>query len=199
MPKMEHRKSVHTHCNLVSGDNGTGSSGGSSSGGGAAGGGGGGGGLISRIEYLSTLPEPCVQIAILQSFQSPPQSSPPPLPHHHQQQQQPVNSPPHAKAATTCNLLNHINTSSSSSSSSSSSGSYDNHDNHGRSVVIGLSQRGKLFCGESLLVAGVSSFVANVTLDVLMYVTTGTRPVLQFVSISALAAMDPLAMEGNIL
>ena len=172
LPKKEDRKGVRTCCDLSGRGRfmgeGRGEDGSRGRGEGRGGGGGDNGtrgGLTSRTEHLSTLPESCVQIAILQS-------SPPP--------------------------------SSSSSSSSTNHNNYGTHntnndgiDTTGKSVVIGLSPRGKLFCGESLLVAGVSSFVANVTLDVLMYVTTGTRPVLQFVSITALAALDPLAMEGN--
>ena len=65
-----------------------------------------------------------------------------------------------------------------------------------RDVVVGLSERGKLYCGESLLVAGVSTFVVNKPLGALMYVTTGTRPTLQFCSVAALATLDPLADEA---
>lgn len=53
-------------------------------------------------------------------------------------------------------------------------------------LVIGLSARGKLYSGETLLVAGVSSFAVNIPLEVLMYVSTGTRPLLHFCSFKAL-------------
>ena len=53
-------------------------------------------------------------------------------------------------------------------------------------IIIGLSSKGKLYCGEILLVAGVSSFTLNIPLEVLMYVSTGTRPHLHFCSFEAL-------------
>ena len=182
LPRTEHRKTHHTQCDLadrcltgpykpghtnltgpyksshtkIDGD---GSDHGnySSDGGGNSDGGSRDGGLVSRTEFLSLLPEPCVQIAILQP----------------QQQQQPPQS---SSSGHTSNVRNNVP---SGCSGPSGNDSNDATGSHGRSVVIGLSQRGKLFCGESLLVAGVSSFVANVTLDVLMYVTTGSnrRPV----------------------
>ena len=53
-------------------------------------------------------------------------------------------------------------------------------------IIIGLSGKGKLYCGEILLVAGVSSFTLNIPLEVLMYVSTGTRPHLHFCSFESL-------------
>lgn len=53
-------------------------------------------------------------------------------------------------------------------------------------VVIGLTSKGKLYCGETLLVAGVSSFALNYPLDVLLYISTGTRPLLHFCSFRSL-------------
>jgi IKI3 family len=53
-------------------------------------------------------------------------------------------------------------------------------------VIIGLTARGKLYCGETLLVAGVSSFTLNNPLQVLLYISTGTKPLLHFCSFAAL-------------
>lgn len=53
-------------------------------------------------------------------------------------------------------------------------------------VVIGLTSRGKLYCGEILLVAGVSSFAVNYPLEVLLYISTGTRPLLHYCSFKSL-------------
>lgn len=53
-------------------------------------------------------------------------------------------------------------------------------------VIIGLTARGKLYCGETLLVAGVSSFTINSPLQVLLYISTGTKPLLHFCSFAAL-------------
>ena len=53
-------------------------------------------------------------------------------------------------------------------------------------VVVGLTSRGKLYCGEILLVAGVSSFAVNYPLEVLLYISTGTRPLLHFCSFKSL-------------
>lgn len=56
-------------------------------------------------------------------------------------------------------------------------------------LVIGLTNRGKLYCGETLLVAGVSSFALNYPLQVLLYISTGTKPLLHFCSFAALRYM----------
>jgi hypothetical protein len=53
-------------------------------------------------------------------------------------------------------------------------------------VAIGLTSKGKLYCGETLLVAGVSSFALNYPLEVLLYISTGTRPLLHFCSFTSL-------------
>ena len=57
---------------------------------------------------------------------------------------------------------------------------------HTGDLVIGLTNRGKLYCGEILLVAGVSSFALNYPLQVLLYISTGTKPLLHFCSFAAL-------------
>lgn len=61
-----------------------------------------------------------------------------------------------------------------------------------RVLVLGLSSRYRLFCGEKLLVVGVNSFNINYNLDTLLYITVGTRPFLHFISLSSLFALDPL-------
>lgn len=52
------------------------------------------------------------------------------------------------------------------------------------STVIALSLRNRLYCGESLLASGASSFVYNESFEILMYGTLGTRPHLHFCSLS---------------
>lgn len=58
-------------------------------------------------------------------------------------------------------------------------------------LCFGLSTRSRLYCGDMLIEAGASSFAINQALGVLLYVTTGTAPHLHFVSLLALAALDP--------
>ena len=43
--------------------------------------------------------------------------------------------------------------------------------------------------------AGVSSFAVNVPLEVLMYVSTGTRPLLHFCSFKALRSVHDLVVD----
>lgn len=61
-------------------------------------------------------------------------------------------------------------------------------------IVIGLTARNRLYCGETLLVAGASSFAVNKQLGVLMYITVGTTPALHFVPLDAVAKLD--LMQG---
>ncbi len=61
-------------------------------------------------------------------------------------------------------------------------------------IVVGLTARNRLYCGETLLVAGASSFAVNEPLGVLMYITVGTTPALHFVPLEALAKLD--MMQG---
>jgi len=61
-------------------------------------------------------------------------------------------------------------------------------------IVVGLTARNRLYCGETLLVAGASSFAINEPLGVLMYITVGTTPALHFVPLEALAKLD--MMQG---
>ena len=58
-------------------------------------------------------------------------------------------------------------------------------------LCIGLSSRNRLYSGEMTLATGVGSYAVNEALSVLLYVTTGTSPHLHFVSLRALAALDP--------
>eukprot|EP01034_Spumella_vulgaris_P024576 gene24576-30941_t len=70
----------------------------------------------------------------------------------------------------------------------------DDHHHHGRSspyTVIALSTRNRLYCNDSLLVAGASSFAFNSSFNLLMYITLGTRPHLHFCSYDQLRALDP--------
>lgn len=60
--------------------------------------------------------------------------------------------------------------------------------------AIGLSNRNRLYCGEALIMAGVSSFTVNDMLGLLLYTTVGTRPHLHFIALSTLASLDPLQM-----
>ena len=59
-------------------------------------------------------------------------------------------------------------------------------------LSVSLSLRNRLYCGESLLVAGASSFLYSPTFEMLLYGTLGTRPTLHFCSYDRLAALDPL-------
>jgi hypothetical protein len=47
-------------------------------------------------------------------------------------------------------------------------------------VVVGLSSKNRLFCGDALVYAGVSTFAFNRGLRTLLYVTVGTKPQLRF-------------------
>ncbi len=58
-------------------------------------------------------------------------------------------------------------------------------------LCIGLSSRHRLYCGEMILASGVGSYAVNEGMGVLLYVTIGTNPHLHFISLRALAALDP--------
>ena len=58
-------------------------------------------------------------------------------------------------------------------------------------LCIGLSSRHRLYCGEFNLASGVDSYAINEGMGVLLYVTIGTSPHLHFISLRALAALDP--------
>lgn len=57
-------------------------------------------------------------------------------------------------------------------------------------VAVGLSQKNRLYCNETLVVSGASSFCLNHALSMLMYITVGTQPSLNFVPFTALLQLD---------
>ena len=57
----------------------------------------------------------------------------------------------------------------------------------GLSIIIGLSTRSRLYCNEALIFAGVSTFAYNSSLDTLLYITLGTKPMLCFMPGSQLS------------
>ena len=69
-----------------------------------------------------------------------------------------------------------------------------NDSDHPVVKAIGLSTRNRLYCGEALIMAGVSSFTINEMLGLLLYTTVGTRPHLHFIALSTLVSLDPLQM-----
>eukprot|EP00605_Chrysophyceae_sp_TOSAG23-4_P002406 GSChrysophyteH1.ASY1.ANO1.2664.1 assembled CDS len=65
-------------------------------------------------------------------------------------------------------------------------------------IVFGLTTRNRLYCGETLLVAGASSFAINRSLGVLLYITVGTTPALHFIPLDAVAKIDALqGVDGD--
>ena len=71
--------------------------------------------------------------------------------------------------------------------------------NHKGVICFGLSIKNKLYVGELLMKSGVNSFALNAGMDMLMYVTVGTRPHLHFCSLEAISQLDPLMFENNYL
>jgi hypothetical protein len=73
----------------------------------------------------------------------------------------------------------------------------------GSHAVVGLSSRGRLYLGDHLLCSGVSTFLVSKWQDLLMYVTTGSRPELRCLSVSELLRRrddpmrDPEAEAGD--
>lgn len=68
----------------------------------------------------------------------------------------------------------------------------DSNTNNNSLLVISLSLKNRLYCGEYYLSAGVSSFVYNNSFRMLMYATQGARPHLHFSSFDRLVSLDPL-------
>eukprot|EP01041_Mallomonas_annulata_P000313 gene313-571_t len=64
-------------------------------------------------------------------------------------------------------------------------------------LFLGLSSKGRLYSGETLLASGISSFAANVPMDSLLCVTGGTRPVVRFLSLNAVATVDALGGDDQ--
>jgi len=78
--------------------------------------------------------------------------------------------------------------------STSSAASASTHIDTGAQAVllaIGITARNRLYCGETLVTNGVSSYAVNSGLGVLMYCTVGTSPQLFFIPLQALAHIDP--------
>lgn len=65
--------------------------------------------------------------------------------------------------------------------------SAEEEEEEGLSVIIGLSTRSRLYCNEALIFAGVSTFAYNSSLDTLLYITLGTKPMLCFMPGSQLS------------
>ena len=113
-------------------------------------------GNCRNMSYISTPPEICVQIAVIPKETV-------------NEDKNKISDNDNKKVSTENNLIKRSNK------------AIMNTD-----IIIGLSGKGKLYCGEILLVAGVSSFTLNIPLEVLMYVSTGTRPHLHFCSFESL-------------
>jgi hypothetical protein len=62
-----------------------------------------------------------------------------------------------------------------------------------RTAVVGLSKRKRLYCGEVLLRAGVSSMCVNKKLRVLLFISMGSHPHLHFVSIDGLLKLEQIS------
>jgi len=61
-----------------------------------------------------------------------------------------------------------------------------------RSLVVGLSSRSRLYCGERLLSNAASTFILSPAHRFLSYVTLGSRSQLRFIPLNNLAEFDPL-------
>jgi len=59
-------------------------------------------------------------------------------------------------------------------------------------LVIGLSSRYRLYCGERLLSSASSSFVISLQHRFITHITIGSRPQLRFLSLASLRDFDPL-------
>jgi hypothetical protein len=55
-------------------------------------------------------------------------------------------------------------------------------DHHNTAAVLALSSRHRLYCGETLVMSGVTTMAINPLLNMVLYITLGTRPHLHFVS-----------------
>ena len=64
-------------------------------------------------------------------------------------------------------------------------------------VVVGLSSKGRLYCGEVLLASGINSVAVNECMDLLLCVSSGTKPVLRYFALSALSAPDSMGDIGE--
>ncbi|KAL3788425.1 hypothetical protein ACHAWO_007380 [Cyclotella atomus] len=66
------------------------------------------------------------------------------------------------------------------------------HGNAANSIVVGLSSRYRLYCGERLISSATSSFGLSIQHRFLTHVTLGSRPQMRFLPISTLSEFDPL-------
>ncbi|KAL7542565.1 hypothetical protein ACHAXR_012383 [Thalassiosira sp. AJA248-18] len=66
------------------------------------------------------------------------------------------------------------------------------HDESSKRLVIGLSTRYRLYCGERLLSSASSSFIISLEHRFITHVTIGPRPCLRFLSLASLCDFDPL-------
>jgi elongator complex protein 1 len=56
-------------------------------------------------------------------------------------------------------------------------------------AVLGLSSKHRLYCGDTLVKAGVTSFAVNILLNMILFITLGTRPQLHFMSSDAVVEL----------
>ena len=89
--------------------------------------------------------------------------------------------------ATTCGT----NTST-TTSSEMTNGDDDDDESSSKRLVIGLSNRYRLYCGERLLSSASSSFVISLEHRFITHVTIGSQPQLRFLPIASLGEFDPL-------
>lgn len=63
------------------------------------------------------------------------------------------------------------------------------------SISLGLTAKGRLYCGETLLGTNINSYCVNVPMDMVLCVTAGVKPVLRFFVLSRLRYIDGLHSE----
>jgi len=71
------------------------------------------------------------------------------------------------------------------------------HDVHSQRLVVGLSSRYRLYCGERLLSSASSSFEVSLSHRFITHVTIGSRPHLHFLPIESLRDFDPFTESDN--
>lgn len=71
------------------------------------------------------------------------------------------------------------------------------HDVHSQRLVVGLSSRYRLYCGERLLSSASSSFEVSLSHRFMTHVTIGSRPHLHFLPIESLRDFDPFTESDN--
>ena len=83
------------------------------------------------------------------------------------------------------------------SASSPIDGSEACHDVHSQRLVVGLSSRYRLYCGERLLSSASSSVEVSLSHRFVTHVTIGSRPHLHFLPIESLRDFDPFTESDN--